>query len=407
MKYRMLALIWLTLLISYFDRVNLSLAAPVLSEDLGLSKGQLGLLFSAFFLGYTLMQIPGGYLGDRFGQKWIIVISMILWSFFTLLTGLVSGFVVLFVVRVLFGLSEAMQAPAAWKVLANWFKPGERARANSAYLTSLALGPAVAPAIVVPILTGLGWREVFYISAIPGVLVAFLIAYGLKNKPEVPVEEQPAAQQAPGAEVSAREVWRSPNLWFAFFAFFGFGFAFYGIISWLPTYLTEYKGFSLADMGVISTLPYAFGAVGLILGGQLGDRVFKRNRKHLVAMAFLATAASLSIAYLANTVFWAGVAFSVSGFFLYLGFGPFWTIPQAIFPDKYAGTFIGFINMATQIAGFIAPTLIGFLVGAGTSFLGGFVVMIAGLVGGAIVILQIRPDRSPEVVRKAGSTVTT
>jgi MFS family permease len=174
-KRSIIFLIWLMMMVAYFDRIVIAVAGPAIRTSLDLSKSQFGFVLSAFTLGYALMQVPGGYLADRFGSRRLLVVALLVWSAFTGLTGLVWSLVVLLVVRMLFGFGEGIENGAQFKLIGDHFSSRERSMATAIFLTSLALGPAVATPAATWLIATVGWRATFYGFGLPGLIVAFLL----------------------------------------------------------------------------------------------------------------------------------------------------------------------------------------------------------------------------------------
>ncbi|MEV5967150.1 MFS transporter [Kribbella sp. NPDC051952] len=373
-----LAVLWLTLLVSYFDRVAIAAALPFMSRDLGLSPSVVGLVTGALFLSYTAVQVPAGYLSDRFGQRRVIVAAIAWWTIFSFLTGVVAeSLIALVVVRFLMGAGEGFHPPPLWRMLANWFSPGRRSTPLAIMLTALTLGPALAPVVAFPIISSLGWRWVFYLTVIPGGLTVVLAALALRDSPE-----HKNLRTAPTAvdRVAQQRNWLVPHIWLTFAAFFFFGFVLYGLMGWLPTYLIRYRGLNLAHAGVFASSPYLAGTAGLVIGAILCQRYWNHIRRRFIAATYLLTAVCILLTVLAPTVNLAGIALTVSGFFLFSGLGPFWSVPMDIVRPHEVGMWLGFINMGTQLSGFLGPILIGWMIGLTGSFTVALVAMICSLV---------------------------
>src|SRR3954470_12223065 len=351
-RWVVLAVLWLTLLVSYFDRVAIATALPFMKVDLGLSPTELGLVSGALLLSYTLVQVPAGYLSDRFGQRRLIAVAIAWWTLFSVLTGAVSeGVLALLAIRFLMGAGEGFHPPALWRMLSNWFPVGRRSLPLALMLTALTLGPALAPSVALPVVSGWGWRWVFFLTAVPGVVTVALVVRYLRDSPG---HADLTARTSPPTAI-ARRTWRVPHIWLTFAAFFFFGFVLYGLMSWLATYLITYRGLGLGAAGLLATTPYIAGTVGLLVGGAVCERYFNHIRRRFIAIGYLATAACIVAAVLVPTVAGTGIFLTLAGFFLYSGLGPFWSVPMDVVAPHEVGLWLGFINMGTQLAGFIGP----------------------------------------------------
>jgi sugar phosphate permease len=385
-RWVILGVLWLTLLVSYFDRVAIAAALPFMSADLGLSPTAAGLVSGALLLSYTIVQVPAGYLADRFGQRRIIALAILWWTVFSVLTGALTGsLLALLAIRFLMGAGEGFHPPPLWRMLANWFEPGRRSLPLALMLTALTLGPALAPSIAFPIVATWGWRWVFYVTAVPGLVTVVLVVRYLRDSPRH-ADMTARTSLAP----AARRSWRVPHIWLTFAAFFFFGFVLYGLMGWLPTYLLTYRGLGLASAGVLSTTPYVAGTIGLLVGAWVCERWFNHLRRRFIAVGYLATAACIVATTLAPTITLAGVFLTLAGFFLYSGLGPFWSVPMDIVAPHEVGMWLGFINMGTQIAGFVGPVLIGWLLQTSGSFTPVLVAMVASMVLAAVCLSLVR-----------------
>jgi MFS family permease len=250
-------------LVAWLDRMAINMAVPFIAADLGIGPDRVGWILSAFFLGYAICQVPGGLLADRFGPRIVIVCALAWWTLFTGFTGLASSLGVLLVVRFLFGMGEGMFPAAVWKVLAQTFTTKNRATANSLVLSSIAIGPALTPLALAPMLSTWGWRISFGVLGVAG-LAALALAHRYLKVPREP------AAKVSGA--SLRDVASSRVVWSLALVALAGNIAMYGWLNWLPTYLMKVKGMQLGGMAWAASVPFAFGAVGCMLAGYVSDR---------------------------------------------------------------------------------------------------------------------------------------
>src|ERR1700681_1245656 len=183
-RWYILALISLMYLITYLDRVNISTAAPEISEEFGFDKVTMGVIFSAFVWAYALFQVPGGWLGDRFGARNVLTIIVSYWSIMTAATAAATGAPSSILFRFLFGIGEAGAFPGATRAMQLWYPPQERGFVQGITHSASRLGAAIAPPIVVLIMTTLGWQAVFYICGAVGIVWAALWYVVYRNLPE-------------------------------------------------------------------------------------------------------------------------------------------------------------------------------------------------------------------------------
>ena len=223
-RYTVTLIMFIAWILSYVDRMVMSVSIPYISRDFHLAPVAAGVLMSSFFFGYALMQIPAGMLADRFGVRKVITVGLIWWSAFTALTAWAGTYAVMLLVRVLFGLGEACLPPSYFKSIAIWTPLKERATMNSIVMSSNSLGPALAPLFAVAIIAMYGWRSVFSFLFVPGIILAALVWLFVAEKPEQSrwiskqeVEEinagTPLARDGKGSNLRMSDGFKSPVVW--------------------------------------------------------------------------------------------------------------------------------------------------------------------------------------------------
>lgn len=399
-------------LVAWLDRMAINMAMPFMSKELAIGPDKVGWILSAFFAGYALFQIPGGVLSDKIGPRAVILFALGWWSLFTGLTGLASSFAILIAVRFLFGIGEGLFPAAVWKVIGQFYTRRNRATANALVLSSVAIGPALTPLLLRPVLGSWGWRVAFYLLGIAGVIAFFLarrfIFDAPAKHPHMPAEELASfeadarAERADdkGAVASAgyRALFGSPLVWALFITALAGNITMYGWLNWLPTYLMKVKGLDLKGMALAASLPFAFGAVGCMLAGYVSDRWFRGRRKVLVLLCQVLGGLSLFGFTQVADVGRFMVFQCVAGFFLFMSVGAIWAMPMVLLPARLMGAGSGFINMGGQIGGFITNIIIGYVITlSGNNYAAGFNVLFGGLALSALaVLLGVRESRTPE-----------
>jgi MFS transporter, ACS family, hexuronate transporter len=284
--------------INYIDRAALSIIAPIISKDLSLSPSQLGIVFSAFFVGYSIFCFIGGYFSDRIGPKRVFIIAVSVWSAFCALTGAVAGFASLLVIRVIFGFGEGPFASSGSKMVNNWFGVTERGRAVGIVNAGNPIGGAIAGPLVGFLALSTSWRWTFVLVGALGIIWVIFWAFTVSDKPESDVKVEPAARVAqPVAAASDQNsiafYIRQPIILLTAFAFFGWNYILYFFLSWFPTYLTTAKGLSIQSMSVVTVIPWLVGFVGLASGGFFVDWVVIRSGNALQARKLILRAGLL------------------------------------------------------------------------------------------------------------------
>ena len=381
-KRLVLSILWIAFFTAYLDRTNISIAGPTLMKSLSLAPDQFGYVLAAFTAGYALMQIPGGFLADRFGAKPMLVIALVIWSAFTGLTGLAASLGALIVVRFFFGIGEGIENGAHFKALADTFGSRERSSASGIFHTALALGPALVAPVAALILARAGWQALFFWFTIPGVVVALIVAafFPQTQRAQAPAGRSKAFGTALG----------QPGALSAFFAYLLFNVAFWGFLGWMPTYLSASRHIELKALGVLASVPYFFGFAGLLALGFLARGPLYDRRPLVVAASYVLAGAGLFVAFRADGVPECIAGLSLAAFFLYGTFGPFWAIVLDSVPENIRGAFSTFVNFGGQIGGFFAPIVVGKIVATTHSYSGGFVFMIVAVVLAAFAISSAR-----------------
>jgi len=373
------------MLVAYFDRINIAVAGPTISHALGLGKAEFGWVLSAFTFGYALLQIPGGALSDRFGSKPLLVIALVVWSVFTAVTGMAASLIALLAVRALFGAGEGLENGAQFKLIGDYFAPEERSRANAIFLSTLALGPAIATPLAAWILKARGWQELFFYFAAVGLVVAAVL-YALLPRAE--------SKTAPEGFSFPKE----QGVWLCAVAYLLFNGAFWGFLSWIPSYLTESRNVTLNALGFVGAIPYLCGFLAMLGVGQLASSTFREKRPALLIGCFIGGAVCLAIALTSSSLTGTVIGLSGAAAFLYSTFGPFWGIAIDLAAPETRGGLTGFINFGGQIGGFVAQIAIGYLVGKSGSYGPGLGYMIASLLLAAIAagfLQSLKPGLSP------------
>ncbi len=402
-RWYILLLISLMYLITYLDRVNISTVAPVISKEFGFNKVTMGLIFSAFVWSYALFQVPGGWLGDRFGPRRVLTLIVTYWSIMTALTAAATGALSFAVLRFLFGIGEAGAFPVATRGMQLWFPRQERGLVQGITHSASRFGAAVAPPIVVLIMSTLGWHWVFYICGVAGILWSVLWALTYRNLPEDHalvnkaeleyIRGTDAAGNVNKANVEAKATvpWgvllKSPNMWAIMCAYFTYVYCLWIFLSWLPSYLVEFRHFTLIKVGIFASLPLFAGVVGDTVGGLASDWLLKKTgnariaRRSVAIVGLLGCVTFILPAALTENPYTAVYCLTAAMFFLECTIGPSWAVPMDV-GGKHSGTVSGMMNMAGNFGGALSPTVFGILVQYG-SWQAPFIVAAVLLVLGA------------------------
>jgi sugar phosphate permease len=392
------SLLFLTWLVSYIDRSVMAMALPLIGSEFALSPTVMGVVISAFFIGYGSMQIPGGIIADKIGPRKAITFGIAAWSAFSVLTGAATSLAKLIGIRVLFGLSEGIHPPAAFKALSAWFPSRERARANGLVMSSNTIGPMLAPVLFAFMTGALGWRVAFYLISLPGFLLAFAVYWYLRDAPAQHSRITPVELAEIGADgrvqrkITFSELLRYRGLWQLFFIYMTWDVTWWGFQAWLPSYLFNVRGFTLMRTGALTALPFAAGFAGVLLAGYVSDRT--RRRKSVLVAVLLGNALFMLLAATTTSATSAVIFLTATGFFLPAIQGPFWSLPMDLLPSRVMGYATGFINTGGQIAGVGAPIVIGALIEQTGRYDAGFIFMALSAVLSALLVVTLRETGS-------------
>ena len=372
--------------INYMDRAAIGIVAPFIQESFTLSPSQLGLTFSTFFIGYALFAFVGGQLADRFGPVRTYIWAASAWSVLCGLTGLVTGYTQLLVVRTLFGFAEGPMNSTTNRTITNWFPRRETARAVGFTFSGQTFGSAIAAPIVAFLAINFGWRVSFFVLA--GLGLVWTVAWRLmvtdlpKDNPRVSqgelqtLADDRATLIAPpgGTYPSLGSYLSRPSTLSLGLGMFAVNYTLYIFISWLPTYLTDALHMPINQMAIVASIPWIGGLVGYIGGGLASDFIYNRSANKLRARKFT-TIVPLAIAGVAlilvtftSTPTAAVALISLAIMLLTASVQSCWATIHELVPPVRVGGVSGFIHLLSNISGIVGPTATGYAV----QYLGGF-----------------------------------
>lgn len=390
-------------MIAYIDRTNLSiaLASPEFKRTFALTDAERGLLNSAFFWSYAALQIPAGFVTDRYGVRWPYGISFALWSVFTAATGFSTSLWHLFACRVLLGIGEAIVTPASLRWIALHIPERNRGLAVGILFAGSKLGPAVGADLSVRLMGGVGWQGMFFVLG-AGALV-FLIPWFMLVKEDAP--GRGAAAAVGGAEFN--RIWGTPAIYGILIGTAAYNYFTYFNLTWLPSYFVERLGMTMSEMGLFTTFSFLGIAAVSIAGGALADHMVRRGGdsvriRKAFTIAGLAIASTEILGSMTSSRDAAiGFAmFSLAG--LGLTTANYWALTQTLMPGAAIGRIAGVQNFASNVAGVIAPALTGFLIQSTGSYdapMQAILVVLA--MGIAAYVLLVKPEYAPGAARNA------
>lgn len=274
-------------IITYIDRTSISITGSLITQDLNLSEKEFGWILGSFAFAYGIFEIPAGLWGDLKGPKSIILRIVLSWSVFTILTGFSYTFTMLFIIRFLFGMGEAGAYPNATIVIQRWFPKQETGRAQSIIWIASRIGAALAPFLAVSIMVTLGWRYVFYIFGVLGLLWAIFWGFWFQNEPKnMPgIKEAELKHIEEGREIKTHKnslqvflkIIKTPNVWALMSMYHCLLYGAYFYLSWMPKYLKNGKHIDDAHIAFLASLPFILGTIGCFCGGFLSDFIAKKK----------------------------------------------------------------------------------------------------------------------------------
>jgi ACS family D-galactonate transporter-like MFS transporter len=403
------------ILVSFLDRINLSVAAPQLQRDLGLGPVQLGVLFSAFYWPYALLQIPIGLVVDRAGATTMGRLGTFLWTIASAVTAVAGGYGGILAARMLLGVAEAPSFPTVSKATGHWFPRGERARATAIFDASAKFSNVIGVPLVAAVVASLGWRWGFGITSAVS-FVYFLAFYFLYRDPSAdtrlsPIEHEfilagggvPEGPSGGGSLSMLAYLLRQRKVWGLAVGFGAYGYSFYLFLTWLPDYLVHSGG--MAHLKSAAT-PWGVATVtDLFVGGWLIDALIARGadetrvRKTVLVVGMLFGLAIIGATRTTNNnwaIFWLSI--SLGGLAAAAPVG--WSLPSLIAPKGGVGAVSGIMNFAVNVMGIAAPIVTGFIIRETGSFTRAFLAAAGALVVGILAFVfllgRIEPMHGPD-----------
>lgn len=397
-RWTIVGLLFTASLINYLDRATLSVALPLISLDLGLGPAVKGMLLSAFFWSYALMQVPIGWCADRYNLKWLYAGAFALWSLACGLTGLAGSLLVLILLRILLGIGESIYLPGGTKIVSVLFAPEERGLPSGLFDSGTRAGLALGAPLIAWLIVLHGWRRMF-------VLVGFTALVWLI--PWLAIFPARLASSRVDRETSSRKASThrpctltfNRNLLGICLGFFCFDYYWYLLVTWLPDYLVTVRHLTVLKAGLYSSLPFFVFGASEPLGGWIADRLIRlgwdetRTRKGMVSLAFLTGLLLIPAARVTDAS--SAMALIVGASLVGLATGNLLVILQSCAPSDEIGVWTGMENFAGNLGGILAPLLTGFLIARTGSYFPGFalaaIVLLTGLLAYWLVVGDLKP----------------
>jgi MFS family permease len=365
-RWWIVTILCLGLIIAYIDRTNLAtaLAARDFRQFFGLSDFQRGLLSSVFFWTYTAMQIPAGFLVDRFGVRVPLAIALLFWSVIGAATAGANAIWELIALRLLLGLGESVVLPGGLSWIGRNMTETQRGLAVGIFMSGTKWGPAIATPLAAWLIGSQGWRFMFLVLGLGGAV--WIIPWLLLSRHEDRERAQARRAELPAPAISFGSLFRTREMWGTLIGTFCYNYFLFYSLTWLPAYLVESRNLSLNSMGIYTMFSFVGTAVVAILAGWAADRLILRGadavatRRWFSVAGLLCASTEVFGAMSPSTsvaVFFA--IFSMSG--LGLATANYWALTQTLMPGVAAGRIAGVQNTSLNLAGIVAPLVTGWL----------------------------------------------
>ncbi len=408
--FRIIPIVFITYSLAYLDRANFGFAvAGGMAEDLNITPNVSSLLGSLFFLGYFFFQIPGAHYSAHKSAKNLIFWSLILWGALATATGMVSNVATLVAVRFMLGVVESAVMPAMIILLSNWFTKKERSRAN----TFLILGNPVT-VLWMSVLSGyliqsMGWRWMFIIQGVPGIIWAFIWWKLIDEKPKDAkwltatekglvssvLEEE---QQGIKPLKNYAEAFKSKQVILLCLQYFLWSLGVYGFVLWLPTIIKSAPNIDIVTTGWLSSVPYILAIIAMLTTSYFSDKTLNR-RSFIWPFLLIAGIAFFGSYLLGATNYWASfILLVIAGGALYAPYGPFFAVITEVLPRNVAGGAIGLINSMGALGSFLGAYLVGYLNGATGNFDASYILMSVSLLLATVITLLVIKEPEKEVL---------
>ena len=376
-RWLILALLFLTSVVTYIDRVNISVTARHMMPAFGLTDQQMGWIFSAFVAGYALFQVPGGWLADRWGARVVLTGALIWWSVCTAFTAMAAtsrladllGIVgALMFVRFALGVGEAVALPSFNRAVANWMPAESRGIGIGIAIGGIGLGSAITPPIAAWVMVNWGWQTVFYLSTIIGLATGVLWWALARNHPrEHPWVRQDVLVSGENCEAQPlppipwKALRQTPTVWWLVISYSCLGYVAYLYLSWFYLYLVNVRGFDVLRGGLYASTPFLAMLIGCPLGGWVTDRLATRygttaGRAMAGLSGMVLAGCAIATGGFVDSPFTAIASLSLGAGFLYFTVGAYWASTTDL-SRPHAGTLSGLMNTGANVSGAISPAL--------------------------------------------------
>ncbi|EAH4006912.1 MFS transporter [Listeria monocytogenes] len=370
----------------YVDKYTIGISLVTVSQDLGFDPSQKGLILSAFFLGYTLFQIPMGYLNNRIGARPVLAISIIIVGLFLVIFGFGYSLLFLVVIRFLSGaLGHAGYPSSVSNYISLHIPLNKRGFAQSAMLASSGFAAFIGPLLIAQLLLSVGWRNTYYWIGFAVILIGFLILIVVPKAPKIDLNTQKEKIKVPFSELL-----KDKQLWILLLSALFINAANYGLTSWLASYLNEVRGISISEVSYISSLAGLCILIAGVVGGYFISRFFKGKEPIIIFVFCVLGAFAVYGVYLFEQLALSVICLCLCNIFLIMAFTTLMGLPHKLFQQSHIATKYAAINSGGVLGGFFAPMIIGDLVNATNSYQSAFLFLALTLLVSGLIVLAIK-----------------
>ncbi|AGP43615.1 MFS transporter [Serratia plymuthica] len=376
-------LLFFAAIINFLDRSSLSVANSTIREEMGLSGTEIGLLLSAFSLAYGIAQLPCGLLLDRKGPRIMLGVGMFVWSVFQTLSGMIHNFTQFIWVRIGLGIGEAPMNPCGVKVINDWFNIKHRGMPMGVFNSASTIGMAISPPILTAMMLAFGWRGMFITIGVLGIALSIGWYMLYRNRQDIDLSAQEQAYLNAGSVSARREPmnfreWRSlfknRTMWGMMIGFSGINYTAWLYLAWLPGYLQTTYHLDLKSTGLMSAIPFLFGAAGMLSNGFVTDFLVRRgmaplkSRKICIVAGMLLSASFTAIVPQATTTYSAVVLIGMALFCIHFAGTSCWGLIHVAVTSRMTASVGSIQNFASFIFASFAPVITGFILDTTHSF---------------------------------------
>ena len=407
--WRLIPFMGLLYFVAFLDRVNIGFAALTMNADLGLDAKMYGFASGIFFIGYVLLEVPSNIIMERVGARLWIARIMLSWGLLSACTAFVNSPTQLYVLRFLLGVAEAGFFPGMILYLTYWFPEAWRGRILSAFMVALPLSNAIGSPVSTALLSfdayGLtGWRWMFLLEGIPAVVCGIAVLVFLRDRPAkaawLTSEEKEWLQGELARERAAHgtvkhtslTALRDPRVWLLGLVYFGMVTSLYGFGFWLPQIVKGFGNLSNLEVGFVTAIPYAVGALSMFFWGRHSDRTGERTW-HVALPTFVGAVGFLLSAFWGDTPALALAALCLTAMGCYPALPVYWTLPTSLLSAGGAAAGIALANSIGNTGGFLGPTLVGYVTQATGSYAAALCMLAAFVAGSGVLVLALAPRK--------------